>query len=158
MSDRIKTIVAKESVQTLEKLAFIFATPEDEDIEPEVGETVDVSIRFSGPFSGSMLILYPEGDLDELAANMLGLDDEDTIAGEQKLDALRETINIVCGNVLPVIGGKEAVFDIAAPQIIEAPSDRPDVAGGVKVQLELDEGMCFIYISFDGEIPEVPAQ
>jgi len=158
MSDRLKTIIAKESVQTLEKLAFIFATPEDEDIEPEAGETVDVAIRFTGPFSGSMLILYPEGDLHELAANMLGLDDEDEIAGEQKLDALRETINIVCGNVLPVIGGKEAVFDIAPPQLIETPADRPDVTDGVKVQLELDEGMCFIYLFFDGEIPEVSAQ
>jgi len=72
MSDRLKTIIAKESVQTLEKLAFIFATPEDEDIEPEAGETVDVAIRFTGPFSGGMLLLYPEGDLHELAANMLG--------------------------------------------------------------------------------------
>ena len=158
MSDRIKAIVARESVQTLEKLAFIFATPEDEDIEPEAGETVDVAIRFNGPFSGNMLILYPEGDLDELAGNMLGLEDEDNIAGEQKLDALRETINIVCGNVLPEIGGKQAVFDIASPQIIDAPADRPDMAGAIKVQLELDEGMCFIYLTFDGQIPEVPTE
>jgi len=158
MSDRIKAIVAKESVQTLEKLAFIFATPADENVEPEAGETVDAAIRFSGPFSGSMLILYPADDLDELAANMLGLDDEDDISGEQKLDALRETINIVCGNILPAIGGKKTVFDIAPPQIIDAPVDRPNVAGAVKVQLELDEGMCFIYLSFDGETPEVPAQ
>jgi chemotaxis protein CheY-P-specific phosphatase CheC len=155
MSNRIKEIVTKESVQTLEKLAFIFAMPEDEDIEPEAGETVDVAIRFSGPFSGGMLILYPDEDLDELAANMLGLDDEDDITGEQKLDALKETINIVCGNVLPAIGGTEAVFDIEPPVVITDPGKRPDVAQAVKVQLELDEGICFIYLYFDGGIPEL---
>jgi chemotaxis protein CheY-P-specific phosphatase CheC len=158
MSDRIKEIIAKESVQTLEKLAFIFAMPEEEDIQPEEGETVDVAIRFSGPFTGSMLMFYPQSDLDELAANMLGLDDDEEISGEQKLDALKETINIVCGNVLPAIGGKEAVFDIAPPQIIATAADRPDVAGAVKVQLELDEGMCFIYMLFDGDLPEVVSE
>jgi chemotaxis protein CheY-P-specific phosphatase CheC len=159
MSDRIKKIVTSESVQTLEKLAFIFAMPEEDDIAPEEGETVDVAINFTGPFSGSMLILYPQSDLNELAANMLGLDDEDEIAGDQKLDALKETINIVCGNVLPAIGGKEAVFDIDPPIIIETPGARPDIAGAVKVQLELDEGLCFIYLTFDGDVPEVvPAQ
>ncbi len=155
MSDTIKAIVTKESVQTLEKLAFIFAMPEEEDITPEEGETVDVAIRFSGPFSGSMLVLYPQGDLDELAANMLGLDDEDEISGDQKLDALKETINIVCGNVLPAIGGKEAVFDIDAPVTIAEPGSRPDITDAVKVQLELDEGMCFIYFNFDGDIPDL---
>ena len=84
--------------------------------------------------------------------------DDDEIAGEQKLDALKETINIVCGNVLPAIGGKEAVFDIAPPQIIDTPADRPDVVGGIKVQLELDAGMCFIYLAFDGQIPEAPGE
>ncbi|MCP3950744.1 MAG: chemotaxis protein CheX [Desulfobacterales bacterium] len=155
MSDRIKAIVIKETVQTLEKLAFIFAMPEEEDIEPEEGQTVDVAIRFNGPFSGSMLILYPQGDLDELAANMLGLDDEDEISGDQKLDALKETINIVCGNILPEIGGKEAIFDIAPPAIINEPGARPDVTDAVKVQLDLDEGPCFIYFNFEGSIPEI---
>lgn len=159
MSDRIKKIVARESVQTLEKLAFIFAMPEDEDIAPEEGETIDAVIRFSGPFSGTLMMLYPQSDLDELAANMLGLDGEEEISGEQKLDALKETINIVCGNVLPAIGGKEAIFDIDPPSILETPGARPDIAGAVKVQLELDEGLCFIYLAFDGGLPEVsPAQ
>jgi len=155
MRDRIKAIVTRESVQTLEKLAFIFAVPEEEDVEPEEGETVDVAISFSGPFSGGMLILYPRGDLDELAANMLGLDDEDEIASDQKVDALKETINIVCGNILPAIGGKEAVFDIDAPVIIDEPDFRPDISDAVKVQLELDEGLCFVYIVFDGGVPDV---
>ena len=154
MSERIKAILTRESVRTLEKLAFIFATPEDEEITPEAGETVDVAIRFSGPFSGCMLILYPRGDLDELAANMLGLDDEDNISRAQKLDALKETVNIVCGNVLPAISGKEAVFDIASPTVVAEPDAWSDCAAAVKVQLELDEGLCFIYLKIDGEIPE----
>jgi len=155
MSERIKAIVTKESVQTLEKLAFIFATPEEEDITPEAGESVDVAIRFNGPFSGGMLVLYPQGDLDELAANMLGLDEADEISADQKLDALKETINIVCGNILPAIGGKKAVFDINSPVVVTEPGAWLEDADVVKVQLELDEGLCFIYVKIEGDIPDL---
>ena len=155
MSDRIKEIVARESIRTLEKLAFIFAMPEEEEMEPKEGETIDVAVSFNGPFSGSMMILYPSTDLTELAANMLGLDDDDEISGEHKLDALKETINIICGNILPAVGGDAAVFDIDAPVAIEDPGSRPDISGAVKVQLALDEGVCFLYLLFDGDRPEV---
>jgi len=154
MRDRIKAIVVKEIVRTLEELAFIFAAPEEEDMDPEEGETLDVAIRFSGPFSGEIVMLYPEGDLDELAANMLGLDEDDEISVDQKLDALKETANIVCGNVLPAIGGKAAVFDIAAPRIITDPDQRPNVADAIKIQLELDEGLCFFFLNIEGDLPE----
>lgn len=155
MSDRIKEIITRESVQTLEKLAFIFAIPEEEDIAPEEGETVDVVVDFTGPFSGSMLVMYPEADLDELAVNMLGLDDEDEIDSDQKFDALKETVNIICGNVLPAIGGKRAIFNIGVPVVAGAPESRPDISDAVKVQLGLDEGMGFIYLIFDGGVPDV---
>ncbi len=154
MSDRIKEIITRESVQALEKLAFIFAMPEEEDIEPGEGKRVDVAVDFSGPFSGSMLIMYPEADLDELAVNMLGLDDDEEINAEQKFDALKETVNIICGNVLPAIGGRKAIFNIGTPVVVGGSESRPDISAAVKVQLDLDEGMGFIYLMFDGGVPE----
>ena len=155
MSDRIKEIITRESVQTLEKLAFIFAMPEEEDTEPEGEEAFAVAVDFTGPFSGSMLIRYPVEDLDELAVNMLGIDDEEEITGDQKIDALKETVNIICGNVLPAIGGKTAVFDISAPMFVDESEPRPDISAAVKVQLGLDEGMAFIFLMFDDGVPEI---
>ena len=55
----------------------------------------------------------------ELTENMLGLDEgEAEISSDDQADALKETINVICGNLLPAIAGKDAVFDIQPPEIL----------------------------------------
>jgi CheY-specific phosphatase CheX len=96
--------------------------------------------------------------LSEIAVNMLGVDDEDEITPEDQSDALKETINIICGNILPVIGGKQAVFNIGTPMIIPEGedikgNDGEELASDVK--LSLDEGRCDLVLFVNGEISEV---
>ena len=34
------------------------------------------------------------------------------------LDAFGELTNVICGNVLPLVAGPEAVFDLDAPEVV----------------------------------------
>jgi hypothetical protein len=84
------------TVQAFEELAFVFPMPELEPPEhrPSTAATID--------FEGGRLVLVVSDDLlPVIAANMLG--DEEP-SREDQLDALREVVNVICGNVLPAIG------------------------------------------------------
>ena len=158
MNEKIDNIISKTSTETLEKLVFMFASPYDPENSTEGDPDVGVSVSFTGPFSGTLGMKVSGELLTEITVNMLGVDDEDEITPDDQSDALKETINILCGNILPVIGGKQAVFNIGSPMII---SEGEDVKGGdgeklvSDVKLSLDEGRCDLVLFVNGEIPEV---
>jgi len=158
MNEKINNVISKVVTETLEKLAFMFASPyELEDLTEEDPDT-GVRVSFNGPFSGTLGMKVSGEVLSEIAVNMLGVDNEDEVTPDDKNDALKETINIICGNILPAIGGKEAVFNIDAPMII---LEGEDMKGGdgeklvSDVKLSLDEGRCDLVLFVNGEIPEV---
>ena len=140
--------------ETLEQLAFIFSFPDDMDTDAIWERAVTgCHVSFSGPSRGGLLLLISTAALLELASNMLGLDEEETTADDQQKDALREALNVICGNLLPRIGGVDAVFDIEAPTLIEADAARvlrdEYMAGGegcATAFLSLDEGECQLYL------------
>lgn len=143
--------LAREASDTLEKLAFLFAYPEEERTRFEEAEAVAARVDFSGPFSGSLLMLVSSAILQELATNMLGIDEDEPVEEGQKHDAFKETLNVICGNLLPAIAGREAVFDIGAPRMV-APAETPDAAGVAR--LGLDQGSCDLLFFVDGGLPE----
>ena len=51
----------------------------------------------------------------ELAANVLGLDEDDEKVEEKARDALKELLNVSCGNILTELAGTEPVFDLSVP-------------------------------------------
>jgi chemotaxis protein CheY-P-specific phosphatase CheC len=149
--------LAREASDTLEKLAFLFAHLEEDRTRFEDAEAVAARVDFSGPFNGSLLLLISSTILQELATNMLGIDEDDPVAEGEKHDAFKEALNVICGNLLPAIAGREAVFDIAAPQMA-APAREPDIADdrppvGV-ARLGLDQGSCDLFFFVDGGLPE----
>jgi chemotaxis protein CheY-P-specific phosphatase CheC len=102
------------------------------------------------------MMTVSEDVLKELSANMLGVDDEETTK-DQRHDALKETMNILCGNLLPAIAGKEAVFDIGAPKIegeegFPEPSDDPGSESAVS--LNIDDEYCNLRLFLKGEVPQ----
>ncbi len=158
MNDKTDNIISKVTAETLEKLAFMFASPYDPGDSTEENPDTGVSVFFNGPFSGTLGMKVSGEVLSEIAANMLGVDDEDEITLDDKHDALKETVNIICGNILPAISGKQAVFNIDAPKIIPEGEDA-QVRDGEKlvsdVKFSLDEGRCDLVLFVNGEIPEV---
>ena len=89
MRAKLEETMSQVTIDTLEKLAFMFAFP-DESEEGRPGDSmVTGSISFTGPFSGTLIVTISIEVLQELAANMLGLDDGEETTQEHRSDALR---------------------------------------------------------------------
>jgi chemotaxis protein CheY-P-specific phosphatase CheC len=157
MNRQNNEILSRVVAETLEQLAFLFSFPADGEAETAIDSGVAARVLFAGPFSGALVIIVSSQVLSELTANMLGVDGEDETTSEQKDDALKETINVICGNLLPAIAGKQAVFDIDAPEII---TEDEEIKGAVEtheglpptseVILEIDGEPCRVCL-FGGE-------
>jgi chemotaxis protein CheY-P-specific phosphatase CheC len=140
--------------ETLEQLAFVFSFPDE--VDPAAiseAAVTGVQVTFSGPQQGKLLLVVSSAVLAELAANMLGLDDGETPPEDQQKDALREAVNVICGNLLPRIGGVEAVFDIQPPAILDSAAVKAhfdecqaNAAEWSCAALSLDEGECQVYL------------
>jgi CheY-specific phosphatase CheX len=142
--------LAEVTIDTLEKLAFMFASPLE--APPEVAEPdlVTVRVEFGGEFAGGMEVSLSGPVLAELAANMLGEMDGEPLAPDAQLDALKELANVVCGNMLPALGGDAAEFNIQAPCAV--PADRPawhDCAA--QCCLALDNGLCRVRMRVEAD-------
>ena len=161
MRAKLEKIMSRVTIDTLEKLAFMFAFSDEGGEGQPWDSMVAGSVSFTGPFSGTLIVTISIEVLQELAANMLGLDDGEETTQEHRSDALRETMNIVCGNLLPAIAGDEVVFDIGVPKVLPADQEMKKGAGipdgldpSAKVTLDLDEGQYVLFLFLDGEIPE----
>ena len=160
MPDRLNHILSRVAEETLGELAFIFSFSDEETEPVPLNDAVAASISFTGPFSGFLVIVVPNRVLPGLTENMLGLDDEEKATLDQQYDALKETLNVICGNTLPAISGKQVLFDMGAPKmIIESAAiqeavrkeDRPEPVSSVSLILE--NGQCDLFLFVDGEIP-----
>jgi CheY-specific phosphatase CheX len=140
----------KAASSTFEQVGFLF--PEEEVTEEQAAAEVVGScrVRFRGPLSGVLEMEAAGGFLGEMTGNMLGTEEEPS--AEVVLDALGEVTNVICGNVLPALGGANAVFDLSAPEVSLHPL-RPSAAreGQVaKVSLGVEEGRVEITLRLYG--------
>lgn len=104
----------------LEKMAFMFGElAEEDEMPPSVESAVEASMTFSGPFKGGLALAVPAKMCPELAANILGIDPDEEGAVEKAHDALKEVLNVICGNVLTEMAGVDPVFDLSVPEINE---------------------------------------
>ena len=111
--------------ETCEQLAFMFAEAADDGDLPEPpDEAVQVSMSFMGPQDGRLVLAADRAMCPELAANMLGLDPDDPKAEMRGIDALKELLNVVCGNVLTRMAGDKPVFDLSIPEVHEIDKER----------------------------------
>ncbi|OQY45218.1 MAG: hypothetical protein B6240_09075 [Desulfobacteraceae bacterium 4572_87] len=157
MNEKISKILAGIAAETFEGLAFMFGFPE-EDENADSGESVVVTrVGFQGPFSGQIIMAVTQQTVQELTENMLGLDDGEDIHPDDQTDALKETINVICGNLLPAIAGKDAVFDIQPPEILADTSSVEKATHGEPVsvaKLSIDDEPCQLSLYIDGQNPE----
>lgn len=113
-------VLAKEVFcDVAEKTAFMFANPLDKgDLEEAGGPCVQVVMHFTGAMKGSVSIAAPEGMKSELTANILGVDVDNPTVVAQADDALKELLNVTCGNLLTAIAGDGPIFDLSLPETI----------------------------------------
>lgn len=158
MDQTVGKILSIVALETLEKMAFIFGTYDEDDASAGTQERpVTTQVQFNGQFSGTLEIRIAASVLPELAANMLGIDESGPIGVECQQDALREIANVVCGRLLPLLGGRQAEFSIDQPKILdsETAGDSWSLSDPVAcARLDLEEGMCDLALAVDGTLPE----
>jgi CheY-specific phosphatase CheX len=156
MSEKIKTILSRIAVKTFGELVFLFAFDEDEANTGQTDPAVAARISFSGFFSGTLVMKLSAKILPQLTTNMLGVDEQEETTLDQQYDALKETLNVVCGNLLPEIAGTQEVFNIDPPAIVAEDkvikkSNGPNPI--CKATLALEEGTCELFLFTDERIP-----
>lgn len=133
--------VAEEAFETT---AFMFVMEQEPwGVAPQA-EAAVAAVPFDGPLCGTLVVAASAEMLPELAGNMLGLAEDDAPpSSEQQHDAFKELANVICGNLLPCIAGKEAVFDVQAPRLV-AKDDREAVTTSrepaAQLHIDLDCG------------------
>ena len=156
MDEQLEKTLSNIAIETFEKLAFLFAFAADEAETGQPGSGVAASVSFSGFFSGTLIMKVSAEALPELAVNMLGVDGDDETTLDQQNDALKETLNVICGNLLPAIAGNREVFNIGSPEILtdgdmlEKDNDRKLIG---KVKLTLEDGPCHLFLLSDDRVP-----
>ncbi len=128
------------AILTFEELGFLLPDEDVNDRQSQAGLSASSRIRFRGPEEGWLSIRLHGSFLPELTANMLG--EEDSPSEQDQADALGEMSNVICGNLLPVIAGDEAVFDLDAPdvQISAQPPNSPDGEFVEECVVGIDDG------------------
>ncbi|MBS1792383.1 MAG: chemotaxis protein CheX [Acidobacteria bacterium] len=105
------------AILTFEELGFIFPIERPSDDECENEESTRVSVKFNGSVSGEIVLQVENTILPTIASNMLGT--EEPLEDEEILqDVLGELANVICGNTLPSIAGKNEVFRLEPPRKI----------------------------------------
>ncbi|MGB5987411.1 MAG: chemotaxis protein CheX [Desulfobacterales bacterium] len=158
MDSALTEQLSQAMAKTLEDLTFLLAAPEAWEPAIFTGDELGVGVAFGGHFTGDLVWVCPASAAREMTANMLGLEDDEALAEPQINDALKEVLNIICGNILPILAGSEAVFNLSAPQILDPGTDAdfgrpaPPVAK-IKLDLEGEPGYLFLFID-DPEVAE----
>jgi hypothetical protein len=108
-------IVAQSLADSAETMAFVSLVPAESPLVP-APEALLVRIPFTGPFNGSVELLTPEAFGALLAANMLGCEPTDPDATGRAVDALKELMNVTCGDLLSKIG-QAGGFEMGLPLV-----------------------------------------
>lgn len=112
---RLQTDLFKAGLRVFEDLGFLLPSAEINEEQAQAQTQVAVTVEFSGPVGGMILLTLGGPILPILTANMLG--DELPTTEAQEIDALKEVCNVICGNLLPNLINEDAVFDIHPPQV-----------------------------------------
>ena len=75
-------------------------------------------LDYQGAISGSFFVLAPKPLVEELAANLLGLEKEE-VSTEHAEATLKELLNMVAGKTFSLYDS-QLVFDLSVPEMIEA--------------------------------------
>ncbi len=152
MNNKYNEELYRVAEETLASLAFIMPLDPDEEAPDETDARLVASVSFTGPFDGTLFLSVPAGLLRELSANMLGAEDDEEPPIDEQHDAFAEALNVICGNLLPVIAGAEVVFDVHAPEILtdsRIPDEVEQLAPAGSARLALDAGSAELTLFID---------
>jgi len=118
MRDDCREIVATTAIDVLENSAMLFADQLDVDeLETPDKPVVKISVEFRGASCGTLHMITTVEAALEVAANALGVDQDDEEAVLAAADAIGELGNVLLGQLLSALAGQHAIFDLGAPHV-----------------------------------------
>jgi CheY-specific phosphatase CheX len=150
--NNFKEIAGQTITDILEKAAFIFTDTLDANQKPSLRtwEAEGVSLRFSGNTSGTVYMWVSNGFACFVAANMLGIEKENEKAKEKGIDALKELLNMIVGNLLTAIFGEEPVFELGLPTSMDHSELEKNENNPDSVWLQAEGNPIFFIMKIDG--------
>ena len=114
MTTQIEKVLIESTVRTIEDLCFMYQEPELKNAQENLPLEAAAKVEYrSDDFTGKLLIETRGGLFSAIATNILSNDDP---SAQQKKDALGEIANIICGNVVPSLGGGGREYKIEPPR------------------------------------------
>lgn len=102
----------------LADLAFMFCDGGEYSEQP--GESwLETSIGYKGGVSGELRLICTRSFAEQLAENLLGIESGEEISKQESTDAVREFMNVVCGQFVTTAHGTEDVFNLTIPTVTE---------------------------------------
>ena len=157
MSNRIHEALMEVFCRVLEQVAFAFGEEVAKEELPSDGSSrfLHCTIGFDGPFKGTIEVALPPQFCEELAANVLGTEAEE-ITSVLAEDALKEIVNVTCGQWLTAVAGEKPIFNLSVPSIKEI-----DNSGWVELRdspssiaMIVDDVPALLDVSVKGDIPQ----
>lgn len=149
-TEQILTQVVED---TFASMAFMF--PGGEPDAPG-GESAVITVAFAGPERGWLEMAMPKAMLEPLAVNMLGLDESEGATPDQKADAVKEILNVICGNLLPLIDDPKAVYNVSPP-VIESAAASHAQAPAASARVALENGTIELNLFHQADAPAAVA-
>ncbi len=135
----------------LSESAFLFVDPLEDGNKPdlEIWKPKAVSLTFNGNKTGTVSLWAGDDFLVSAAANMLGIDEDSDDASEKGMDALKEILNIIVGNLLTTAYGTEPIFDLGIPERLSPETIKDVYSEDKAVWLETDENPVLFLIDME---------
>jgi hypothetical protein len=152
MNSDLEKKLAQVAEETFASMAFVLPPEEEESVEDDGSSQSSASITFSGPFSGGLFLSVSQCMLPILADNILGIEESCSTSPEEQQDALKEMLNVICGNLLPLIATPKDVFHVHQPRFVPDSEVAETFVSGVleaRVNLRLDCGRVELSLSLD---------
>jgi two-component system chemotaxis response regulator CheY len=140
--------------RTLEDLAFVFPVDDDapQNLAAAPALEIAAAVKFDGPMSGRLVLSTTRDSLSAIAANMLGLMEEERAELDEQADALMELVTIICGALLPALAGHGPVFSLHSQEFFQTNVEQAFLGGppeAASVNLPLASGPVRITVCFE---------
>ncbi|MFN8138449.1 MAG: chemotaxis protein CheX [Fimbriimonadales bacterium] len=133
------------AILTFEDFGFLFASEEVSEAQMAAEPSAAATVHFTGHRDGSIVVELSGDLLPRLSANILGEDEAPSAITQ--LDALGEVTNVICGNLLPSVEGKDKVFNLGAPQYGASAKDLvANQNPAATATIGLEEGKANLYL------------
>lgn len=117
MSNDYNEMLIKVCCDVFENLSFMFGEIIDlSEAESDSDAFISATMSFKGDKTGFLELVVPSETADTLAYNILGIDESEDLPPGSAIDALRELLNTICGQLLTTLFGDQPIFDLTVPE------------------------------------------